>query len=256
MSGYAALVMILSAIVKFLLLLGANRLCGGPVRWSRFLLAAQIWGLYSGFCLLPRFFFLANTLWRFLGFVILILIAFGMNFQALRSGAVFILLNMALEGVASGFRVKHLWYPIIGVVVIGVLCAIGFHNKNNRDFYIPLEISYGIKKIRLTALRDTGNTLMDPVTGKSVLVVGADAACQLTGLTQKQLKSPLETITSAKIPGLRLIPYHTIGQGVGFLLAIKMMVKIDGNTEKCLVAFAPEGLSREGTHQALAGGTV
>ena len=105
------------------------------------------------------------------------------------------------------------------------------------------------------ALRDTGNTLRDPITGGEVLVIGADAAGELTGLTQAQLRNPIDSLGT--IPGLRLIPYHSIGNEGGFLLALKLQnVKIGSWKGSSLVAFAPEGLNLEGTYQALTGGVA
>ena len=111
--------------------------------------------------------------------------------------------------------------------------------------------------MRLTALQDTGNSLIDPLTGRSVLVVGADVAKKLLGLTREQLSMPAEAIVSAGVPGLRLIPYRTVGQAGGMLLGLRLQdVKIGHWKGSSLVAFAPEGLSEEGAYQALTGGVV
>jgi stage II sporulation protein GA (sporulation sigma-E factor processing peptidase) len=107
----------------------------------------------------------------------------------------------------------------------------------------------------LTALQDTGNTLRDPITGRQVLVVGADVAQKLTGLTVQQLKKPVENV--GLLPGLRLIPYRAVGQEAGLLLALKLpQVKIGTWQGNSLVAFAPEGLSPDGAYQALTGGVL
>jgi len=104
-------------------------------------------------------------------------------------------------------------------------------------------------------LEDTGNCLRDPVTGASVLVVGAQAARLLTGLTQQQLRSPLTTLGT--IPGLRLIPYRTVGTGAGLLLAMRFQnVRIGSWQGSTLVAFAPEGLEMGHPYQALTGGLL
>jgi len=85
-------------------------------------------------------------------------------------------------------------------------------------------------------------------------VIGADAAQQLTGLTREQLLTPVETI--GILPGLRLIPYHSVGSS-GFLLALRLRdVKIGSWRGSTLVAFAPERLSMEGAYQALTGGAI
>ena len=117
---------------------------------------------------------------------------------------------------------------------------------------MPVEIAYGGRSLRLRGLRDTGNGLKDPVSGRSVLVVGAEAAQALTGLTAQQLARPLENLGA--IPGLRLIPYRTVGSR-GFLLGMQLQkVRIGSRKGSVVVAFAPMGL--EGNVEALIGGWV
>ena len=120
---------------------------------------------------------------------------------------------------------------------------------------MPLQIALGDKSASLIALKDTGNTLRDPLTGEPVLVVSASIAGRLTGLTEQQLKNPLETLSSRIVPGLRLIPYHSIGNAGGFLLAKRFEdVVIAGKRKSALVAFAAEGLGNGEIYQALTGG--
>lgn len=256
MPGYAGLVMILHFFVEFLLLLGADRFYGCAARWQRLLLGAGIGGLYAGACLLPRFLFLSSRLYRTTTLVLIGLVAYGISRNALRRCAVFLLLNMALDGVASGFSGASAWQLAAGTAVTIFLYWMGFHGSRTEGF-VPVELTYKGKRLRMTALRDTGNTLQDPVTGTSVLILDAQTACQLTGLTRQQLRAPLETMVTSGVPGLRLIPYHTVGQSTGFMLALRMQQTKIGSTERCcLVALAPEGLNGKGTYQALIGGTV
>lgn len=255
MSGYAGIVMILNFIVEWLLLLGADRLYGHPAYWGRVVLGAGLGGVYAGACLLSRFSFLAGGAWRFVSLAVMAWIAFGASISGLRRGAVFILLNLALEGIASEFTKESVWFLAAGAVVTVLVCVVGFHDSNRS--YVPVEINYAGKSVRMTALKDTGNTLLDPFTGRAVLIVGADVAYTLTGLTPQQLRKPLETMAGAGLPGLRLIPYNTIGNSTGFLLALRMgEVKLGSKKGSYLVAFAPEGLGAKGSYQALTGGVV
>jgi len=67
----------------------------------------------------------------------------------------------------------------------------------------------------------------------------------------------LETLASHPMPGLRLIPYHSVGQGEGMLLAKRFeQVTVGKRTRSALVAFAPEGLGRGDVYQALTGGVI
>jgi len=255
MQVYIDVVIGLNFLVDFLLLLGTNRLCGYPPRPGKAALAAVLGGLYGGACLLPGFRFLGNFLWRLVSLGLMTVIAFGFTRSALRRGLVFTLLAMALGGMATGLGTGGFWPVVLSAACICILCSVGFRGRIGGANYVPVELTYGEKHLHLTALQDTGNTLRDPVTGRSVLVIGADAAQKLTGLTQQQLSSPVDAVGA--LPGLRLIPYRAVGKDSGMLLAMKLpQVKI-GSWQGCgIVAFAPEGLSPEGSYQALIGGTV
>lgn len=253
MTVYLDIVILLNFLVDWLLLLGTNRLCGYPPGLKRTALAAGLGGIYAGGCLLPGFAFLGNLFWRFVSFMLIVWLAFGLSISSLRRGTVFILLSMALGGIAIGFGKGGFWPLVLAAAGVSLMCWIGFRGKLGTAAYVPVEITFAGKHLQLMALKDTGNNLRDPVTGRPVLVIGAEAAQKLTGLTPLQLKQPLQSI--ACLPGSRLIPYRTVGQPCGMLLAMRIHdVKIAGKRESVLVAFAPDILSSEGAYQALTGG--
>ena len=201
---------------------------------------------------MPGLHFLGNPLWRAVSLAGMALIAYGMQRSTLRRGAVFAVLSLALSGIAVGLGGNSLFSLLAAALGLGLLCILGFRGRGKEGSYVPVEIRNGETRIQLTALEDTGNTLRDPVTGQPVLVIGADAAHRLTGLSREQLQNPVESIGA--IPGLRLVPYRTISNS-GLLLALKFQnVKIGKWKGSSLVAFAPEGLG--GNHEALTGGVV
>ncbi len=255
MSEYIPGVVILYFLVDFLLLLGAGRLCGEASRWTRAAFAAVLGGVYAGVCLLPGFYFLGNLLWRIVSLLFMAVIAYGLSRNAVRRGLLFGLLSFALGGAVLEIG-KGGPAELLGTAgILCILCGFGFRGKASGTTYIPVELSYGGKHMRLTALRDTGNCLVDPVTGRQVLVIGADVAQFLTGLTREQLHKPVESIGC--LPGLRLIPYRTINSSSGFLLGMRFQnVKVGSWQGSSLVAFAPEWLHPEGVYQALTGGMV
>ena len=99
---YLDLVIVLNFLVDFLLLVGVNRLTGYPVAARRACLAATMGGIYAGVCMLPGCAFLGNLIWRSASLVLISAVAFGWNGSAIRRGALFVLLSMALGGMAVG----------------------------------------------------------------------------------------------------------------------------------------------------------
>jgi stage II sporulation protein GA (sporulation sigma-E factor processing peptidase) len=251
------LVMGLNFLVDLLLLLGTNRLSGFPPGWKRTLPAAVLGAVYSGACCLKGLYFLGNTLWRLVFLGIMGGLAFGWNAGAWKRCGVFVLLSMALGGIALGFGGGGFWMLLLSAGGVWLLCRIGFGNGIGAKKYVPLMIRHGEKSVQLIALRDTGNTLKDPITGEQELVIGEDAARTLTGLTVGQLHSPLETMAERRIAGLRLIPYRAVGQPGGMLLAMRFSdVKIGNRKTSALIAFAPDRIGAGEGYQALAGGVL
>ena len=255
MGVYLDLVVILNFLVDFLLLLGTNRLAGYPNGIKRCLTAAGLGGVYAGACFLPGFHFLGNGFWRVVCLLGMGAIAFGWNRSGLQRGAVFLLLSMALGGIATGLNGKGFWTLAGAAAGIGLLCRMGF--RGGQKEYVPIELRWKDRQMSLIALRDTGNNLRDPITGEQVLVAGADVAEKLLGLTAHQLAHPVETLASGQVPGVRLIPYHAVGQPGGLLVALRFQGAKIGNTyADPLVAFAPEVLARGEVYQMLTGGVI
>lgn len=252
---YLDLVVILNFAVDFLLLLGTNRLSGFPPGIKRLLPAALLGGLYSGACLLPGFRFLGKTLWRLVSLGLMAVVAFGLNRSALKRSGVFILLSMALGGTAYLLGQNSFPALILAAAGLWVLSRIAFGGSVGGKEYVPVEVTFGGRSVSLIALRDTGNSLRDPVSGEQVLIIGSEAAEQLTGLTRQQLQHPLETLAARPLPGLRLIPYHAVGNSGAMMLAMRFQnVKIGQARQEKIVAFACDGLGRGEVYQALTGG--
>lgn len=257
MAVYIDLVMILNFLVDFLLILGTNRLSGFPPGVKRGALAAVLGAVYSGACMLPGFHFLMNTLWRLVSLALMGVIAFGWNKSALKRCGLFVLLSMALGGVALGLGGGSFWMLLFAAGAVWLLCRVGFGGSVGQREYVPIRIRHQGETVSVIALQDSGNTLRDPVTGESVLVVGAEIANRLTGLTRAQLQSPLETLAAKAVRGLRLIPYRSVGQPGGMLLAMRFSdVSIGSRSGSAIVAFAPEAVGKGECYQALTGGAI
>ena len=247
--------MLLNFLVDFLLLLGTNRLSGFPTQRWRCAGSALLGSVYSGACLLPGFRFLGNFLWRCVSLGLMGLMAFGCNASALKRGGIFLLLTMAMGGIALSVGRGDLVSLVLCAGLCLLLSILSFGGQVGGREYIPLKIDYNGRSESLIALKDTGNALKDPITGEQVLVVSAEVAGRLTGLTKQQLQHPMETLLVRPIPGMRLIPYRSVGNPGGFLLAKRFDEVVIGNRrQSAVVAFAADGLGTGEIYQALTGG--
>ena len=252
MAVYLDLVVLFNAVVDLLLMIGTNRLTGFQNRWPGIMAAAVLGGCYGGVCILPEFRFLGSYLWRTVFLGLMAVLGFGWNRSLWKRCAVFVLLTMTLGGVALTLGRSDGPGLVLAGGGLWLLCRMGFGDGIGRREYVTVSLSYGERQCSVIALRDSGNTLRDPITGEQVLVVSGDVAQQLTGFSREQLTRPLETLAQNPGIGLRLIPFHAVGNSCGLMLGMRFSeVRIGRELRSAVVAFAPEGVGEGEMHQAL-----
>lgn len=254
MDRYTVFIMALDFAVQVLLLRGAADKGGVSPPLPRILTAAGAGALFTGACLHPQLRFLGRDMLRALCLIGVAGIAFGVGRSALRPSMAFLFFHLLVSSLAAGLTGGRVW---LGMIVLSVGCIVYLlllHEEEKAKF-LPICIRHNGKTVSLTALLDTGNLLRDPVSGESVLIVSAQVGKQLLGLTAQQLADPIATMTAQPTCGLRLIPYRTVGQGSGMLLAKRFAcVRVGEQSGARIVAFSPHPIGAEQSFQALAGG--
>ena len=118
-------------------------------------------------------------------------------------------MTLALCGAVYGLELlKHgrvrpgaLWYPVTFSSLVltagGVYAATRLllpRLSHAPDSVVPVRLTLGGRRVFLSALRDSGNTLCDPVTGEAVLVADWRCAARLLphdGLRAADFAAPL-----------------------------------------------------------------
>lgn len=273
---YIDLVFLLNLIADYLLLLAGGRMAGCVLRRGRIALAAAAGALYS--CLL----FLPGTGWlgvwaSKLGVgVIMALVAYGSGAHLLRSTLMFFAASAGLGGTVLAAQllgsgpltmengVLYSNFDLRLLLLLFVLCyfilslffrRVGRHTGGE---LVRLNVELLGKQVRVTALRDTGNTLTDPATNRPVVVVHADALRHI--LPPEAISSaPIESaeeLARIGIKGIRLLPFRAVGTDFGLLLALRAdRVTADGAVlGPLLIALSPGPVSDGGAYQGLIGG--
>lgn len=254
MEAYLDIVIVLYFAIHVLLLVGVNRLFGFSAGVMRAGCAAAIGSMYAAVCVLPGFHFLGNILWRCVVLAGMGAVSFGLQRSAIGRTALFVVVSMALSGIVLGLENGSFFAAATAAAFVWIVCVLLLQGKIGETEFVPVMVRSKRATVHITALVDTGNTLRDPISGEGVLVLDADTAYKLAGLTHQQLMTPLETVASGTVQGLRLIPFRSVGQPYGMLLAQRMEeVKIRKRKSGTLVAFAPMELSGAGHYQALTG---
>ena len=246
---YLLPVMGMCFVVDGLLLGAAGALTERKPPWLELGVSSALGAIYGGACLLPEVRFLGG-----IGFRIIVLLVMGLMVYGLRSFCVaglFCALNLCCNALAL------MMDGPMGALTCGLMVALLMLMASSKHCrLVPVELCWEDKSQQVMALRDTGNGLRDPITGEQVLVVGPEVAGRLLGLSRNQLKHPVETLADRPLPGLRLIPYNSVGGG-GLMLALRLpRVRIGRFWRSSVVAFAGEGLQGAEGFEALTGGNI
>lgn len=274
--------MVLNFVINYLLLACAAKLDGDQLHRLRILSAAGIGTLYAVLSLLPPWGFLEHPACKAAAAVIMLLIAFGNSPRLLRTGGLFLVLSCAFGGgllLVSMLRgspvgAGGLLGPSLGIRGILIAAALSYgalslllsgqftHTRSSGQLQ-TLTITHREKTLRLLALRDTGNTLQDPITGRPVVIIeGSRLQPLLPELpleTPQALFHPIELLRTAEANAstlhLQLLPYRAVGVECGMLLAFRADQISCGpqSYENCLTALSPTPLSDGGGYCALIG---
>ncbi len=280
---YIDLLFLLNLIINYLLLLAAARLAGEIIRRPRIGLGAAVGALYAAMVFLPGMGFLLHPLCKLGSAVLMLLCAFGGSRRLLRVTLVFFGVSAAFGGGifaiellgGRGLSLKNgIFYSAMDLRLILLSAAICYvlitfifrrtakHSGPGREL-VPAILSLCGKRVALTALVDTGNTLTDPVTNRPVMIAEGEKLITLfppgEEPTLTDLRDPVGAMERLSLGGTRgryrLLPYQAVGVDCGMLLALRLDGAKIGETDygQILVALSPNRLSDGGGYSALIG---
>ena len=240
---YIDRVFVLNTLVDYMLLLTTASLAGIPLRRGWFVLFSVLGGGYAVTTfLIPT---LAKPVMRVLFGGMIGMLAFCRDPRPWRLTALFFLLSGALAGLmlALGLAIgspigimQRIYYADMswGVLLGSSAAFYGllhllFRQAARYGGGNTVDITIAIKgqHCRVRALRDSGNTLRDPVRGQPVLVVETTA---ITPLLEEKILQILRSNSSVEVKmakisekclGFTLLSYQSIGKHNGLLLAVR-----------------------------------
>ncbi len=278
---YVDQVLIGNLIMNYVILWAAGRLGQVRQRFPRLLLAAGVGSIYSLLSFFPSAGWLYNLPAKALMSLVMVLVAFAPLSWRVLAGCFcfFYLASFSLGGMVFGFTYLLHSSPVIAgeaewitsvtgryfwAVVLLALCFFWavyytggwfFRKKGGLNrFQVPLGISIYGRNVKVNALVDTGNSLMDPLTGEPVIVVEYSAIKVILPSVVKVFFEKKELDYTSLLAALegtpwaarfRVIPFHSLGMEHGLLVGIRPdEVEIDQNGGKALVDRVVIGISR------------
>ena len=282
MTVYLDELFLLNVVVDYLLLLAAGRLAGEVLRRGRLALGAVLGAAYAAAIFLPGGGFLLHPLCKLCSAILMVLVGYGGSRRLLRVSLIFFAVSAAFGGgifalqtlgnrsltmengvLASAMDLRLILLSAAGCYVLLTLVfqRVGRHSGPRE--LVPAVLCLDGRRVALTALVDTGNTLTDPATGRPVMVVEGEKVVPLfppgQAPTAGELRNPAALLERLDREGwrgrCRLLPYQAVGVECGMLLALRL----DGakvGTEDCgqlLLALSPTRLTDGGGYCALIG---
>ena len=282
MTVYLDELFLLNVVVDYLLLLAAGRLAGEVLRRGRLALGAVLGAAYAAAIFLPGGGFLLHPLCKLCSAILMVLVAYGGSRRLLRVSLIFFAVSAAFGGgifalqtlgnrsltmengvLASAMDLRLILLSAAGCYVLLTLVfqRVGRHSGPRE--LVPAVLCLDGRRVALTALVDTGNTLTDPATGRPVMVAEGEKVVSLfppgQAPTAGELRNPAALLERLDREGwrgrCRLLPYQAVGVECGMLLALRL----DGakvGTEDCgqlLLALSPTRLTDGGGYCALIG---
>ena len=281
MSVYLDVVFVLNGVVNYLLLSASARLVGSVCKRGRMVCAAVLGAAYAALTFVPGLGFLSGALWRILVFAIMLLLAFGLSGKTVPLGGIFLALSLALSGLVlmlSGLLGAQVWllegrafYAIdaatlillAGAMYLGLWLLLQGSMAHVGGGVAAASIELQGRREKLTLLRDSGNTLRDPFTGRAIPVVEWRVFAKLLPEARQELQlcttdaaGSMEKL-HAKLPKLpmRLIPYRAVGTERALILAVRCdRLCVGGKAQRgVFVAISPNAVSENGTYEGLIG---
>lgn len=265
---YVDSLILLNAAVDYALLLAAGKICALPLRRGRMLLGALGGGIYALLAVLrPEIFSLALS--KLLAGALMTIIAFGLHRTTPRAvvavyavaaafgGAVY-----AASGLAGSANGSSRFMPVSPRVLLlsfavcyAAVCLVFRRIARRADRRLCLvQLCHNGTAVSFSALLDTGNELVDPVSGDPVLIADAETLSPLFSGGLPPLGDPLSALEQLSAHGLRcrLIPCSSVAAERSLLLCFRPdSVRVDGRNRTLLIGISPHRLSPDGQFQAI-----
>ena len=295
MTIYIDVVLIENIIMNYIIIFATGIIVRKKLNRIRMILASVIGAIYTVVAYITKLEVYSNIILKFLLSVIIVYISY--NPQTMRKMwkdlLFFYMISFLFGGVAFAliYVIKPQdilmkngmflgTYPLKTICISAIVAYIiilcgrrivkGITEKKN--LYCEIEIYMNKKKIKTSAMIDTGNLLKEPISNTPVIVVERSI---LYDVLPKEILNNIEKILGGdfeKIPKeiqneyrarLRLIPFSSLGKENGMLLGIKpeyveIIREEEGEIEKekkedIIIGIYNKSLTKKGEYRALVG---
>lgn len=273
---YADLLFLINFAVNYLLLLATAKISAVYVKRFKIALGALIGGVYSIAAVLIAQSLLQNIAFKIGAALLMLLVCFGREKGLLRITLIFFAVSAAFGGIvlavslAGGGAASDALGPVSLEILIPSIAfsyavlTLVFKKLGRRRSggFANVVIEHAGRRTEINSLVDTGNSLTDPISGKTVIIAEKGSVLSLfdpdiAEILRDKAGCPSEILERLSERGLmfRLLPYSAVGLERGMLLGFKPDKVIINGKDKSgtLVAISPTRLSEGGVYSAIVG---
>ena len=167
---------------------------------------------------------------------------------------------------AKGIQGKEaFWYLIAGGFFSLTLFGMVRGEEEQMELLYPVSLNFKGRKKELIGLYDTGNGLLEPISGRPVHIAEDEAVKDLMPKSYQEIVEnymdagtlELTKVTKLQMYEFTFLSYHSIGNEKGQLLGIRMDSAVfttkagEKTEEKVVIGLSKEKLSGEGRYQII-----
>lgn len=273
-------------VLNYILLRGTGMLCKAKVNRLRTAFGAALGAVYAICIFFPNLSVLSGLVFKLLAAMAIICAAFpiysilgfiklisvfyalslifgGIGFALLFTGGIGANLGAVMSNGIMYMNIPF-WVLFLGGALF--YCGVGIFSfamriKSRSGLKRKVIIEAGGRRVELTALADTGNILVDPISKAPVLVAELEALKGLfdfnlrMGLSSENFQEGLSEMTSRGFRA-RLIPFNSVGSENGVMIGFvpDMAAVREGlglRPMECVIGVYPKSLSEDKSYRAL-----
>ena len=260
----------LNFIIDYLLLIVSGRVCALPLARRRVALGAALGGLYAvGAAVFPEVFTLLGA--KIASGAAMCLAAYGADRLFARLALTFFAVSAAFAGavyalstlrgeIAGALPFVPVSLPVLllAFAVCYALLSLVFRHSGLRAgrCVLTVRVTLGERAADLPALSDSGNELIDPLTGRGVLVAELSALAPLFSAGCPAEEDPVALLGRlSETPELRgrvrLLPCHSAAGGALLPCFTPDGCTVGGETRSLCVAITTQRLCADGEYCAI-----
>lgn len=288
MTFYIDVIFLENIMMNYIILFATGLIIKNNMKQIKLILSSSIGAIYAIMSYISKVEIYENTVVKFLLSIVMLYIAFKPNnIKKMFKNIIIFYLTSFCFGGAAYYLLYHISpeqinnmngiltgsYPIKIAILGGILgffiLNIGFKVIKNRidknSIFYQAKIVYEEKSILVKVILDTGNLLIEPITGVPVMLIEQEKLKELLGernveIISNGLINNFEGLEEKLKLKCRIIPFSSVGKNNGLLVGFKpdyISIYNDVEDEKTIkevmIGICNSKISKSGTYSGLMG---